>query len=184
MRTATLTLLLALAAVVAGCAAKDDRPAGGPRLLQVGDPAPPLGVTRWLNGEPVPRLEPGKVYVLDFWAAWCGPCIRAMPHLAELARDNEAAGLVVIPVTTVGGRNTAASVESYVAANGPQLGLRFAVCEDRRMEDAWFEAAGRSGIPCSFVVDRNGKIAYIGHPMEVDEVLTAVLAGTGPNDAK
>ena len=184
IRTATATLVLALATCVAGCAAKDEHKAGYRRLLNVGDPAPPLTATRWLNGDPVTRFEPGKVYVLDFWATWCGPCLQAMPHLAELAREHEAAGLVVIPVTTVGGRNSLQAVEDYAAANGPGLGLRFAVCEDRRMENAWFAASGQEGIPCSFVVDRVGKIAYIGHPMDVDGVLTAVLAGTGPNDAK
>ena len=39
-------------------------------------------------------------------------------------------------------------------------------------------AAGRGGIPCSFVVDKAGKIAYIGHPMHLDAVLPQVVAGT------
>ena len=183
MRTAALTLSFALATAAAGCGPMQPRPAGK-QVLGVGDPAPALAVTRWLDGEPVTGLEPGKVYVLDFWATWCGPCVAAMPHLAELARAHEKDGLVVLPVTTVTGRNTAAAVEAFVQENGPRLGLRFAVCEDRRMEEGWFEAADRGGIPCSFVVDRRGKIAFIGHPLDLDDALPAILAGTGPGDAR
>jgi hypothetical protein len=40
------------------------------------------------------------------------------------------------------------------------------------------EAAGRNGIPCSFVVDQKGKLAYIGHPMFLGEVLPKVVAGS------
>ena len=177
MRAATLLLTLV---TLAGCGQRAARPPGS-AALAVGDPAPALRVEHWVNGEPVPRLERGKVYVLDFWATWCGPCIQAMPHLAELAKRHEAAGLVVIPVTTVTGSNSRAAIDKYIAANGPKLGLTFAVCTDRRMEDSWFEAAAQEGIPCSFVVDRAGKIAFIGHPLDLDNVLPAILAGAGPN---
>ena len=180
MRTASLTVLLALATVAAGCKPQAQRSTFG--RLSVGDTAPPLSASRWAYGEPVAGFEPGKAYVLDFWATWCGPCLQAMPHLSALAKEHESAGLVVIPVTTVGGRNSRESVDAYVSDNGPRLGLRFAVCDDRRMEAEWFEASGQSGIPCSFVVDKRGKIAFIGHPMDLDAVVAAVVAGKGPND--
>ncbi len=174
MRAAGVTLILALAVAAAGCSGGGAPPRDG--YLRVGDPAPPLAVDRWLNGDPVTKLEPGKVYVLDFWATWCGPCIKAMPHLAKLQEQHAADGLVVIPMTTVTGSNTAAAIERYAAGKGAELGLRFAVCETRKMEDTWFEAAGQGGIPCSFLIDRQGKVAFIGHPMDLDEPLAAALA--------
>lgn len=39
-------------------------------------------------------------------------------------------------------------------------------------------AAGRGGIPCSFVVDKASRVAYIGHPMYLDVVLPKVVSGT------
>ena len=155
--------------------AQDAKAAGA---LKVGDAAPAITAQKWLNGAEVKGFERDKVYVLDFWATWCGPCIQAMPHLAELAKEHKKAGLVVFPVTTVDGRNTLKQVEDFVAKRGAKFGFPFAVCETPVMDKAWFEASGQEGIPASFVVDRAGKIAFIGHPMELDDVLPMVLDGS------
>src|SRR4051794_37880273 len=66
--------------------------------LRVGDPAPLLKVSKWLQGKEVKRYEPGKVYVVEFWATWCGPCIGAMPHLSNLQTEFKDRGLTVIGV--------------------------------------------------------------------------------------
>ena len=42
----------------------------------------------------------------------------------------------------------------------------------------WMEPAGQTGIPAAFIIDREGRVAWIGHPMEMDEPLAEVMAGT------
>src|SRR4051812_24307595 len=66
--------------------------------LKVGDPAPKLQLDKWLKGEPIKELEKGKVYVIECWATWCGPCIASMPHVTRLQAKYKDKGVVVIGI--------------------------------------------------------------------------------------
>jgi thiol-disulfide isomerase/thioredoxin len=157
-------------------AAKPERP---PVSLKGGDPAPPVKASQWLQGEEVRAFEPGKVYVIEFWATWCGPCIDFMPHLAEQQARYKSEGVTVIGFTAKGDHgNNQESVAAFVKKNGPKFKYTFAYADDRATWDAWMTAAGRDGIPCTFVVDKAGRIAYVGHPMYLGMVLPKVIAGT------
>ena len=69
-----------------------------PPALVVGSQAPPLKVSRFLKGEPITSFEPGKIYVIEFWATWCGPCVAAMPHVSELQKQFPAVTFVGVNV--------------------------------------------------------------------------------------
>ncbi len=58
-----------------------------PFKLMVGDQAPALSIGNWVKGSPVKSFEPGKVYVIEFWETWCGPCIRNIPHVNEIQKE-------------------------------------------------------------------------------------------------
>jgi thiol-disulfide isomerase/thioredoxin len=150
---------------------------GGP-ALQVGDAAPALVATKWLQGAEVKGFVAGKVTVVEFWATWCGPCIVMMPHMADLQRQYRDKGVTFVGYSANDANNTAEKVATFVAKRGPKLGYTFAYAEDRTTYSAWMTAAERRGIPCSFVVDQAGKLAYIGHPMYLDLVLPKIVAGT------
>jgi hypothetical protein len=101
-----------------------------------------------------------------------------MPHLKELQDEYKAKGLVVIGLTSKDERgNDQKSVETFVAKNGKKFDYRFAYCGDRTTDEAYMEASGQEGIPCSFVIGKDGRIAFIGHPMELDDVLPLVMDG-------
>ena len=55
--------------------------------LKLGDAAPAFQVDSWVKGDSFTSLEKGNVYVMEFWATWCGPCITAMPHLSALQKQ-------------------------------------------------------------------------------------------------
>jgi len=148
--------------------------------LKVGDPAPPLKVSKWLQGEEVRKFEPGKVYIVEFWATWCGPCIWMMPHAAELQDEYRDRGVTFLFYTARDSDNTEEKVAAFVKRRGPKLKYTFAYADDSTTSDAWMKAAGREGVPCAFVVDKTGRIAYIGRPDYLGVILPKVIAGTPP----
>jgi thiol-disulfide isomerase/thioredoxin len=146
--------------------------------LKPGDPAPALHVAQWIKGDAVPAFEQGKVYVVEFWATWCGPCIASMPHLSELQERYADKGLTIIGMSSVDSRNTLEQVQKMVAEKGDGMGYTVAWDDARKTNEAYMQAAGRNGIPCSFLIDGAGKLAYVGHPMWLEMPLEGLFAGT------
>ena len=144
--------------------------------LKVGADAPPLAIAKWVKGDAV-TLEKGKIYVVEFWATWCGPCIRGMPHLSEL-QEQYKGKVTFVGVTKEDPNNALDAVEKMVQEKGPGMGYTVAWDDAGKTYAAYMDASGQRGIPRSFVVDGNGKIAYIGHPVTLDFVLSRVAAGT------
>lgn len=176
MKRKLLAGVAALAAMWAGAAAAQEK---ADVTLRIGDPAPALVGGAWVKGEPVSGIEPGKVYVLEFWATWCGPCIKAIPHVTELQQKHPE---VVFIGQNVWERDESL-VKPFLADMGDKMGYRVRMDDKSAdpkgaMATTWMQAAGRNGIPASFIVDREGKIAWIGHPMAMDEPLAQVVAGT------
>jgi thiol-disulfide isomerase/thioredoxin len=149
--------------------------------LKVGDPAPALKGTKWLQGDEIKEFAKDHVYVVEFWATWCGPCIVMMPHMGELQAQYKGKA-IFIGFTAKDPNNTEEKVIAMVSKRGPKLGYTFVYADDRDTYNAWMRAAGRNGIPCCFVVGKDGKIAYIGHPMYLDIVLPKVVASTWTAD--
>jgi thiol-disulfide isomerase/thioredoxin len=146
--------------------------------LRPGDAAPALKADKWFQGNEVKAFEAGKVYVVEFWAVWCGPCIVMMPHLSELHHEFKSKGVTIIGFSSKDTINSVEKVTDFVEKRGPKLGYTFAYEDNRDTNAKFMKAAGQSGIPCSFVIDKAGKIAYIGHPMFLDAVLPKVVDGT------
>lgn len=157
-----------------------------PGMLLVGDPAPAITASRWYRGEPTDRLELGRVHVVDLWATWCAPCVRAMPHLSELQAQYADDGLRVIAVSIDKGNGAEDQVERFVERRADDIGFDVALDEGATNAD-WLDASGRTTIPTSFVVDAEGTVVWIGNPLEpagedgeaiIDYVLREVVAGT------
>ncbi|WP_082482588.1 TlpA disulfide reductase family protein [Methylobacterium sp. Leaf123] len=148
--------------------------------LLVGGAAPAIEIETFLKGEPITVFTPGKVHVVEFWATWCGPCKASIPHLTELQKRYEAVPFIGVAV----GWTDLEEVRAFVDEQGAAIGYRIAV--DRApaegtqrtwMRAAWCDASYQPGVPAAFIVNGAGRIAWIGHPLEIDEPLAAVVEG-------
>lgn len=184
-------------------------------MLTIGSKAPSIDVEHWVsdgNGKfkPVTEFEADKVYVVEFWATWCGPCVASMPHLADTQNKFLGKGVQIISISdedleTVneflerpvrGARKPAAADESEEKdAKDPKKKaeavtygeLTSAYClttdPDGSVKTDYMEAAGQNGIPTSFIVGKTGLIEWIGHPMSMDGPLAEVVSGKWDRDA-
>jgi thiol-disulfide isomerase/thioredoxin len=151
--------------------------------LHVGDPAPALQYKEWIKGTEVKEFQKGQVYVVEFWATWCGWCKFSMCHLSEMAKKYD--GKVTFVSMDVwehpakkGDPYPYSKVESFVTHAHDVMAYNIAAdTEDGYMTKNWLQAAGQNGIPASFLIDQDGKIAWMGHPaLGLEQAIPLVLA--------
>ena len=98
-----------------------------------------------------------KVVVLNIWATWCGPCRLEMPELVKISNEYKARGLVVLGIaTTYNEQNDPQRVKNFVKAQSVPYKI---IWDDGTLAAPLVEAVqGRSVIPQSFVISRDGRI--------------------------
>lgn len=163
---------------VADLTLADDR--GGRSIdrltITVSDDGPPIGVGEGMTapdftahttdgGETTLSDFLGSVILLDFWGVWCGPCRRSMPHLDGLAKTFGPQGLVAIVVSTDHVEQTSIA---YLADNG--FDDFVSVWEPggksgNRVAQLYGVSSSSVGIPRTFLIDRQGVIRFVGHPI-------------------
>ncbi len=164
-------------------------------LLTIGSKAPVLDIENWIsdgNGQfkKVTTFEKGKVYVVEFWATWCGPCVASMPHLSETQQQYANKGVQLISVSS----EELETVEKFLLGEvrGGKPGQTYAeltsnyclTCDpDQSTSKDYMKAAGQNGIPCAFLVGKTGLIEWIGHPMGMDEALKQVVENSWDREA-
>lgn len=146
--------------------------------LWIGSKAPELKIAKFLRGDEVTGFEAGQTYVVEFWATWCGPCIAAFPHVAELQKSYgdkvRVIGVNVWERET--GDSRAQKVQGFVDQH-TEMAYTVALEDGTGMADTWMTPAGQNGIPAAFIVNGEGKVAWIGHPMSMEEPLGEIIEG-------
>lgn len=173
-------------ALVAGQAMAQPGVGGVAQPAALGEPAPMIEVQEWLTGDPVSAWEPGRVYVVDFWATWCRPCLDAVPHMNELAAEYADRPVTFIGLSSPDSRGnslerTRQMVEQGVPGRGgASVPMEYSIAwaRGRTTWQRYAQSGWDQSIPHVFVIDAEGKLAWHGHPAEMDDALAEVVDGT------
>ncbi len=105
------------------------------------------------KGVSIPGLDPaafiGKVSVVNVWASWCVPCHDEAPILTELGKDTR------LQLVGINYKDNADNARRFLGRYGNPFGI-VGVDGNGRGSIEW----GVYGVPETFVVGRDGKIAY------------------------
>ena len=140
---------------------------------EIGTAPPPLVLSQVLAGPALPEIQweklKGKVVVVEFWSTTCAPCVAAVPHLNQLAREFRHKPVVFLAVSDENPDRVRdflkrKPVETWIALDGP-----FAPTQT---------AFDVKGIPHTVIVDAAGKVAAVTHPNSLEaRHLEEILAG-------
>ncbi|MFC0679924.1 redoxin family protein [Lysobacter korlensis] len=174
IRVALLCLTVSLAGLAyeANANIVEAGPAAAAPSLVIGDAPPPLAPLTWIKGSPVETFERDHVYVVAFFATWCGASRQSMPVLSEVARRHKGK-LTVIGVNvrqSEHGEATVDAVTRFVQERGRDMEYTVAMDDPVKkiIFTTWMRAAGMYAIPTAFIVGLDGRLAYIGIPIDPD----------------
>ena len=138
--------------------------AGSPEKMK-GEVAPDFSLDLLAGGKMQLAEQKGKVVVLDFWATWCGPCVRALPSIAEIAAAYKDKGVVVFALNQ---QEEADAVKKFIESKK----LALTVAMDAKGEAAKLYQV--SGIPQTVIIDKEGKVAavHVGYSPGLKEALS------------
>jgi cytochrome c biogenesis protein CcmG, thiol:disulfide interchange protein DsbE len=122
------------------------------------------------DGKPVPGIDPaafkGKVSIVNVWASWCVPCHDEAPLLTGLGKDAR------VQVIGINYKDSPENARRFLGRYGNPFGM-VGVDGNGRAAIEW----GVYGVPETFIVGRDGKIAYkLVGPITPDNLDSVVKA--------
>jgi thiol-disulfide isomerase/thioredoxin len=124
------------------------------RKLAIGGEPVHFSVKSLDGKELSPAAFKGKVLLIDFWATWCGPCVKEMPNVKEVYDKYHGKGFEIVGISLDQSRDR---LDKYIESNK--------ITWPQYFDGKWWknDVAVRYGvqsIPTTILVDRSGKIRY------------------------
>ena len=163
----------ALALIAAACAAT----AQVERPVRLGEKLPPLELD-YIKGDKIIAPNGKNITLVEFWATWCKPCLKTIPHLTAIQKRFEDRGLQVIGISD----ESRDLVDAFVHEMGAKMDYSVAVDVNRKTSNRFRE--NDSPIPRAFLFNEEGTLIWIGHPADenlerlIDEVTSELQEGS------
>jgi len=116
-------------------------------------------------------LPKKEVWVLDFWASWCGPCMQSLPHLKDVYARYKDKGVKLISLSHDRSAEAWERTILRTHMDWPHILLDGSVNQD--FLNAKFP---HPYIPTIFVIDREGKVEKVSQVYKLEEYLDRALA--------
>ena len=123
-------------------------------------PAPPLTVLQWVQG-PETQVSTGQVTIIEFWATWCPPCVKTVPHLNDLYVKHKDAGLRIAALTD----EPQIKVAPFIAKQKGKMTYPVAICA-KDYYAKYLQSWGIDSIPHTFIVGADGDYFWHGYPLD------------------
>jgi thiol-disulfide isomerase/thioredoxin len=115
----------------------------------------------------------GKPTIITFWATWCSPCIKEMPHFSKLVEDYQ--GKLQVLAVAIG--DTREDTLNYAKKN-PTYKVTWLFDPEEDIEASPVtKAFGITGLPTNLFIDADGKIVEYWRGLESPEALVKKVQG-------
>ena len=127
------------------------KPDPGSFKTKVGDQVPAFSFETYDGVTMTNKDLEGKIVLLNFWATWCGPCVKEMPGLNDFVATQSSDDFVVIALAR---QQDNATIKPFIDKNG--YDFTFVADVDKKVYANFAEKS----IPRNVVLDADGKIIF------------------------
>ena len=120
----------------------------------------PVKVYSYKELKPLLEQKEDKVYVVNFWATWCAPCVKELPAFEKLKSVYAAKGVEVLLVSLDFQKQIYKRVIPFIAKKNLQSKV---VLLDNGKDDSWFKSIDSSwsgAIPATLIYNKNKRNFY------------------------
>jgi thiol-disulfide isomerase/thioredoxin len=151
-----LPILVILVAVVGGLSLVKKQAVhshGAQAQVQEGTVLTDFNLNRFQGKDAPVSAQPGKVFLINFWASWCEACMTEMPSIVKLWSEYHAQGFEVLAV------NVDENPAAVIPGISKKLHMDFPIFVDK--DQALGDLFDIRAIPTSIIIDKNRKVLFV-----------------------
>jgi peroxiredoxin len=176
-RNRIFLLLFVVLNLMMGCGDRENSASRGsqfPSRVEVMETAPDFMLNDLAGNQRSSQDYKGKITVLNFWATWCGYCVKEIPEFNHLNRKYGAQGVQIVGVSL----DASARVVRRFIEDRP---ISYDVLMGNR--EISFDFGGIAGLPTTFIIDQQWRIrqvfpGYVGQYV-IEKEIKALLSTKG-----